>query len=493
MGNMLQIRYNVMSVSNVNAFVNIRGGVNNGYKDVYFVRAIGKDENFSKDIEVMDETLLRKMNEGDSFYYRINMLPKMPVADDLAFYVQSYSDWVSSGRTELYTKTARENVKLVNVLAKAFSRVEELYILKNSHHSDSMVKNFIVKLLFWYDELFKKDNIGGIKFIWDEQKSMKIVASNVEKLQEYLFYYMLTLTGCDVMLLQTCKDIGADGESLELSAKIVLGDFVEFSIPKYRWHETRVQVSAQAPAMVTGMISTQFTPSSSIASSMPRIVIPPRNRPSSVNATTNASNVVNTVNVINSVDREEKSFEELALLASSVVMIAIHDNRGEVIGSGSGIMVGREGYILTNNHVTAGGISYSVRIEDDDNVYETEEMIKYNQFLDLAVIRINRKLNPIKIYNGSKKLVRGQKVVAIGSPLGLFNSVSDGIISGFRQIDMVDMIQFTAPTSHGSSGGAVLNMQGEVIGISTAGYSAGQNINLAVGYEAINQFVKGFV
>ena len=124
---------------------------------------------------------------------------------------------------------------------------------------------------------------------------------------------------------------------------------------------------------------------------------------------------------------------------------------------------------------------------------ETEEMIKYNQFLDLAVIRINRKLNPIKIYNGSKKLVRGQKVVAIGSPLGLFNSVSDGIISGFRQIDMVDMIQFTAPTSHGSSGGAVLNMQGEVIGISTAGYSAGQNINLAVGYEAINQFVKGFV
>ena len=260
MGNMLQIRYNVMSVSNVNAFVNIRGGVNNGYKDVYFVRAIGKDENFSKDIEVMDETLLRKMNEGDSFYYRINMLPKMPVADDLAFYVQSYSDWVSSGRTELYTKTARENVKLVNVLAKAFSKVEELYILKNSHHSDSMVKNFIVKLLFWYDELFKKDNIGGIKFIWDEQKSMKIVASNVEKLQEYLFYYMLTLTGCDVMLLQTCKDIGADGESLELSAKIVLGDFVEFSIPEYRWHETRVQVSAQAPAMVTGMTSTQFTP-----------------------------------------------------------------------------------------------------------------------------------------------------------------------------------------------------------------------------------------
>ena len=92
-----------------------------------------------------------------------------------------------------------------------------------------------------------------------------------------------------------------------------------------------------------------------------------------------------------------------------------------------------------------------------------------------------------------KKLVRGQRVVAIGSPLGLFNSVSDGIISGFRAIEGVDMIQFTAPISNGSSGGAVLNMYGEVIGISTAGFDAGQNINLAVGYEYIRNFVQGFV
>ena len=54
------------------------------------------------------------------------------------------------------------------------------------------------------------------------------------------------------------------------------------------------------------------------------------------------------------------------------------------------------------------------------------------------------------------------------------------------------MIQFTAPISHGSSGGAVLNMQGEVIGISTAGFDEGQNINLAVNYEDIRMFVIGF-
>ena len=84
-------------------------------------------------------------------------------------------------------------------------------------------------------------------------------------------------------------------------------------------------------------------------------------------------------------------------------------------------------------------------------------------------------------------------MVAIGSPLGLFNSISDGIIAGFRTIDRVDMIQFTAPISHGSSGGAVLNMYGEVIGISTAGFDDGQNINLAMGYECIRMFAKGIL
>lgn len=89
--------------------------------------------------------------------------------------------------------------------------------------------------------------------------------------------------------------------------------------------------------------------------------------------------------------------------------------------------------------------------------------------------------------------MRGQKVVAIGSPLGLFNSVSDGIISGFRQLERVSMIQFTAPVSHGSSGGALLDLYGELIGLITAGYDDGQNLNLAVDYQTISQFVRGLI
>lgn len=190
--------------------------------------------------------------------------------------------------------------------------------------------------------------------------------------------------------------------------------------------------------------------------------------------------------------RSELTFEQLAQLASSVVMIMVHDRKGEPFATGSGIMIGRKGYILTNNHVLSDGSYFSVRIENDDNSYRADQIIKYNQVLDLAVIRIDRPLVPLPIYKGPQKLVRGQKVVAIGSPLGLFNSVSDGIIAGFRVLDDVDMIQFTAPTSPGSSGGAVLNMYGEVIGISTAGAPGAQGINWAVGYEFINLFTQGF-
>ena len=190
--------------------------------------------------------------------------------------------------------------------------------------------------------------------------------------------------------------------------------------------------------------------------------------------------------------RKEKSFEELALLASSIVMIEVHNQLGDVLGIGSGIMIGKEGYILTNHHVVNKGWYYCVRIENDEEVYRTNEVIKYNSVMDLAVIRIAKTLSPLPIYKGRNKLVRGQRVVAIGSPLGLFNSISDGIISGFRVMDSVDVIQFTAPISHGSSGGALLNMYGEVIGISSAGIDSGQNINLAVPYDCINLFIQGF-
>ena len=204
---------------------------------------------------------------------------------------------------------------------------------------------------------------------------------------------------------------------------------------------------------------------------------------------------INTQNTVfeNKNKRKELDFEQIAKMASSVVMISVYNNSENCIKTGSGVMINKDGYILTNYHVISGGSYYTVNIEGENNVYTTNEIIKYNNYTDLSLIRIDRQLNPINVYNEKNELSRGQKVVAIGSPLGLFNSVSDGIISGFRNIDNVNMIQFTAPISHGSSGGALLNLYGELIGISTAGFDDGQNINLAVDYKTILNFIKGFI
>ncbi|MDE7094388.1 MAG: serine protease, partial [Oscillospiraceae bacterium] len=191
--------------------------------------------------------------------------------------------------------------------------------------------------------------------------------------------------------------------------------------------------------------------------------------------------------------RRELHYEELARLAESVVIIGVYDRNGNFKGSGSGIAISRQGYILTNCHVIDDGRIYSVRLENDENIYTSCQVIKYHTQFDLAVIKINKELKPLKIYDGRKELLRGQKVIAIGSPMGLFNSVSDGIISGFRKIDNLDMIQFTAPVADGSCGGALLNTYGEVIGITTAHVRKSENMNLAVGYQQILPFILGFL
>ena len=205
----------------------------------------------------------------------------------------------------------------------------------------------------------------------------------------------------------------------------------------------------------------------------------------------------------NEVQREEKSYEELAMLAKSVVQVFVIRSAADirpngdfkVCGTGSGVMIGSDGYILTNYHIVTHGRVFAIRIEDDDNVYFTDRLVKYHDRYDLALLKIDRKLTPLPLYNGRKSLARGQKVVAIGSPEGLFNTVSDGMISGFRRSGSMEMIQFTAPISRGSSGGALLNMYGELIGISTAGLDGddgtAQNINFAVKYDIINLFTSG--
>lgn len=473
MREVFKTRYNIMNITSVTEFSNVKGGVNCGCKDVYFIRMIGTDAGLLQQVRKMDSELTRRMLQGMGRYKRISSLPGLIPPDEINRYVSCYQNWIDSRKTQLITKRAMKDKRFYSVLSDACGMVMERYNRVIDRKGLSIEKNYAVKLMFWLDFV-----LDGLITEWDEKMSVKIVADNVVSTQEYLFYYLLTLLGFDVLLLQTREDISNRLDDLGLSHPCQLGGFSEQLVPPYE--ESSCVESVEHDRVVSSTVAASQEPSV-------RVKIP--RRPERENKQRDS--------VIKKADetghRQEKTYEELAMLASSVVQIAIHDNRGEVRGTGSGIMVGRDGYILTNNHVASGGSYYSVRIEDDEQIYNTDEVIKYNNVLDLAIIRIRRTLNPLPIYDSREKLVRGQRVVAIGSPLGLFNSVSDGIVSGFRKFEDVDMIQFTAPISHGSSGGAVLNMYGEVIGISTAGFDDGQNINLAMGYECINAFVRGFI
>lgn len=457
MNAMTAYRRNQVPVQTLDAFL-----AHKGAGDVIFVRALGEPRDAAGVVRAMDQTMTERMRGGGCMYLRLpEELPKLTSLEDTAFYAKAYDSWRTGGGISL--KSSCADPQFSQVLGRAADEVLKRYKESKAGATETIVKNFAVKLWFWTDCLLQE-----VIPRWSRDCRVKVIADNVQKEQPYLFCYLLTLLGCDVLLLNTRGDIQTKESLKALSVTMPLGPFGNSPLPGYTppppesLARKPVRLAHPGRSAAAPPVHTQRTPPVRQTAAPPSPAL------------------------------QEKSFEELAALASSIVMIAVHDDKGEPASTGSGIMLGRKGFILTNCHVVQGGRFFSVRIEDDDQVYSTNEVIKYNSNLDLAVIRIQRDLTVLPLYNGRKKLVRGQKVVAIGSPLGLFNSVSDGIISGFREIDGVDMIQFTAPISHGSSGGAVLNMAGEVIGISTAGIDRGQNINLAVGYESIRLFAKGF-
>lgn len=479
MNEKVSYRHNVMSINSIDTFLNVKGGFNNNLRDVYFIRGLGEPDKYIEKISETDKKMRAEMKKGHLTYLRVKALPQLSKIEDSETYSKAFEHWKTDGK--LVLGNLQYSNSFTQALENAYANTIAKYKGIKKGVSESILRNFEIKVLYWIDHLFG-DAFKG----WNERCCIKILAENVVKEQEYLFYYFLTLLGCDVLLLENKKDLEIDEELKRLSDTIWLGDYGTSELEEY----ISFDLTEQEKKEVIRERSKTDRPNV-------RIVIPckgeRREKPAEDIPSVSRHSVIHTAGLVKTNSGNiEKTFEELAQLASSIVMITVHDKNSDIIGTGSGIMIGSEGFILTNNHVASGGRFYSVRIEDDEVIYSTDEVIKYNSNLDLAVIRIDRKLKPLHIYGGNRKLVRGQKVVAIGSPLGLFNSVSDGIISGFRSIDGIDMIQFTAPTSHGSSGGAVLNMQGEVIGISTAGIDSGQNINLAVGYENILIFAKGF-
>lgn len=174
-------------------------------------------------------------------------------------------------------------------------------------------------------------------------------------------------------------------------------------------------------------------------------------------------------------------------LKDSVVMIEVYDENGDLLGSGSGFSAYKEDWIVTNFHVIEGAYSILV-ITDDKQEYEVKDVIVFNKKEDLAILSIDGKLDTLKLGNGNNIKTK-DKVTAIGSPMGELNTVSEGIISNS---DEKNVIRTTAPISHGSSGGVLLNSKNLVIGITSAGYDEAQNLNFAININVLNKIYEAY-
>lgn len=181
-----------------------------------------------------------------------------------------------------------------------------------------------------------------------------------------------------------------------------------------------------------------------------------------------------------------------AKVLPSIVGIQIEYNVNSIFGnstasaSGSGIIISEDGYILTNNHVVntsstttsnsyyqvSSATSIKVKLYNDDNLYDAE-IVGTDDETDLAVIKIDKTGLTAAEFGDSDSVQVGEFAMAIGNPLGLSTSVTCGIISAVnREITTSDnatynVIQTDAAINSGNSGGALVNSQGQVIGINT--------------------------
>jgi len=188
--------------------------------------------------------------------------------------------------------------------------------------------------------------------------------------------------------------------------------------------------------------------------------------------------------------QKEESTENLPTIIKrikpSVVIIFAYDDKGEFLKLGSGFFISQNGDVITNYHVIQGASSAEIKTSDE-KTYPITYIVAGDEQNDIVRLSLNIPSQYVYPLSLSKTIPEvGERIIVYGSPLGLENTVSDGIISAIRDVpDYGRIIQITAPISPGSSGSPVLNMKGEIIGIATFQMVEGQNLNFAIPSERI--------
>lgn len=181
---------------------------------------------------------------------------------------------------------------------------------------------------------------------------------------------------------------------------------------------------------------------------------------------------------------------EIAQQASpSVVLILAEGKNGKTFALGSGFFIG-EDVVATNSHVIQGAARLYAKLSGRKGLHPFEAVIANDGQKDLALLRIRSvKGSPLSI--GSEDEVRvGDQIYVVGNPEGLESTFSSGNISGIRRMKGMGYLQISAPVSHGSSGGPVLNKSGGVVGVVVGSFVKGQNLNFAVPVFYLSQMSR---
>ena len=178
-----------------------------------------------------------------------------------------------------------------------------------------------------------------------------------------------------------------------------------------------------------------------------------------------------------------EDLEGLDQAAKSLFYVEIYDGMFNCLGNASGFVAFDEHLFVTNQHVIDGA-AYLKIWDEDNKMYILDDVLISDKLHDVAILSFEdgKKYDALE-YDLDTELMRGQPVVTIGSPNGFQGTVAFGNISALPVIPKygnVKCIQYTAPTSHGSSGGALFDDRGKLIGMTSAIYEEGQNLNFAI-------------
>lgn len=205
------------------------------------------------------------------------------------------------------------------------------------------------------------------------------------------------------------------------------------------------------------------------------------------------------INISNSLSDDELIPSVIESVSPSVVGIIGRDKTESYYGSqegimsGSGVIIKTGGEILTNAHVVKNMNTILV-VMNDGKGYEAQ--LKYiDEDTDLAIVKIKKIGLPVVKFANSEDIVVGKQVIAIGTPItfSLRNSATVGHISGLNRSvgEPYRLVQTDTAITHGNSGGALINMNGELVGITSSGYS-GTNTNFAVPVDTVKYVLNQF-